>query len=717
MKHFTILLFLLFTSAAHGQTLKEFTLEQSVRKQWSDFYPEHTNGVSWIKGTAKYAFNSEDWQTLKSCDAKSGKITDVCNTTQLSEWTGAKFPWMNVMKWKDDHSFYTSTEGKYFLIDFVEKKATLIATMPEDADNTTLCMANNRVAYTVGDQLFFRGQKLGANDIVLNVETAIGEPTEGIVSGKAIARSEFGITNGIFWSNTGKYLGFYQKDESGVADYPLLDITTPTGSLVSIKYPMAGQTSEKSAAGIYNVASSKLLYIKPQGKEEDYVTNFSWGPGDTHFYVIEVDRGQNHAKVQKYNAETCAFEGTLIEEKNDKWVEPEHPLYFVSEHEFIYMSEKDGFMNLYLYKDDGTFVKQLTTNKWVATGIVGHDATGNVFFSGTGPNPTQNHYFKVNVATGVQTQLTQNGTHSATFSTDFKYFYDSMESHDTPNIETVCDGSGKKIRDVLKAGNPYINDGYKIGTSEIGTIKAGDGKTDLYYRLIKPSDFDPKKKYPVLVYVYGGPHAQMITDSWLDGANLWMYWMAEQDYLVFTVDNRGSGNRGFEFENVIHRNLGDAEMEDQMKGVEFLKSLPYVDGDRLAVHGWSYGGFMTTSLMLRKPGTFNCGIAGGPVTDWSYYEIMYGERYMDAPQENPEGYKKNRLMEYVGQLRGDLLLIHGTMDDVVVMQHNYALVKAFVDAGVQVDFFPYPMHKHNVGGKDRVHLMQKVLDYVIENNL
>ena len=219
-----------------------------------------------------------------------------------------------------------------------------------------------------------------------------------------------------------------------------------------------------------------------------------------------------------------------------------------------------------------------------------------------------------------------------------------------------------------------------------------------------------------MVYVYGGPHAQMITNSFLDGASLWMYWMAQQGYLVFTVDNRGSANRGFEFESVIHQRLGLHEIDDQIKGVEYLKSLPYVDTNRLALHGWSYGGFMTTSTMLRKPDVFKVGVAGGPVTDWEYYEIMYGERYMDTPSENKSGFDENKTMNHVKNLKGKLLLIHGTSDDVVVMQHSLSLMKAFIEAGKQMDFFAYPMHKHNVLGKDRVHLMQKVLDYIIENN-
>ena len=435
-----------------------------------------------------------------------------------------------------------------------------------------------------------------------------------------------------------------------------------------------------------------------------------------YFYIAEVNRDQNRMRLNKYAAANGALVKTLFEETNDKWVEPEHPVYFVNDNQFIWMSERDGFMNLYLYDDNGNLIKQLTKNKWVTQSILGHDAAGNVYFQGTGENSMETHCFVVNLTSGKQEQLTEGaGTHNVSFSADYSLMFDAMSSFSIPNKEIIYNVSKRKLaREITNAPNPYA--GVKMGTAEYGTIKAGDGKTDLNYRLIKPSNFDASKKYPVMVYVYGGPHAQMITNSWLGGADLWMYWMAEQGYLVYTVDNRGSDNRGFEFESVIHRQLGTAELEDQMAGVKHLKSMSCVDSDRLAIHGWSYGGFMTTSLMLRQPGTFNVGVAGGPVTDWKYYEIMYGERYMDRPEDNVDGYAKNSLSNYASDLEGELLLIHGTSDDVVVMQHSLTLVQAFIEAGVQMDFFPYPMHEHNVRGKDRVHLMEKVLNYIIENN-
>lgn len=356
----------------------------------------------------------------------------------------------------------------------------------------------------------------------------------------------------------------------------------------------------------------------------------------------------------------------------------------------------------------------MTSNKFQLREIIGSNTAGNeIYFKATGENGTNMLAYKVDLK-GKQTLITKDaGVHNVVISNDGNWFFDEYSNHTTPSKSVLYDKS-LKAKTLLESANKYV--GYEMGTADIKTIKSADGTTDLFTRLIKPSNFDPNKKYPVLVYVYGGPHAQLITNSYLDGANLWMYWMAEQGYLVFTVDNRGSDNRGVAFESVIHGRLGVNEMDDQLKGVDYLKSLPYVDSNRLAVHGWSFGGFMTTSLMLRKPDVFKVGVAGGPVTDWKYYEVMYGERYMDTPSENQKGFDEANTLNYAKDLQGKLLLIHGTNDDTVLMQQNFVLVKKFVEVEKQVDFFPYPMHKHNVQGKDRVHLIRKVLDYVIEYN-
>jgi dipeptidyl-peptidase-4 len=704
MKKFSLYIILTFIGFSL-MAQKELTLPDAVMNQYRAYYPTHTTMFTWIPGSQDYAYLSADYQTLMRGSVKSDKANAVITSAEIEKITGERAGYVNVISWKDATSFYTMTSGQLFLINTTTKTGEAVGGFPNSAENHDVATNTKNMAYTVENQLY-----------ISSLSYPVSQVPGSVVSGQAIARSEFGITKGTFWSNSGTILAYYQKDESQVADYPLLNIDTPTGSLNSIKYPMAGQRSEFSGVSVYDLGKGTTVNIIPTGDREDYLTNFGWGPNDTYFYIAEVNRDQNRMRLNKYATANGALVKTLFEETNDKWVEPEHPVYFVNDNQFIWMSERDGFMNLYLYDDNGNLIKQLTKNKWVTQSILGHDAAGNVYFQGTGENSMETHCFVVNLTSGKQEQLTEGaGTHNVSFSADYSMMFDAMSSFSIPNKEIIYNVSKRKlVREITNAPNPYA--GVKMGTAEYGTIKAGDGKTDLNYRLIKPSNFDASKKYPVMVYVYGGPHAQMITNSWLGGADLWMYWMAEQGYLVYTVDNRGSDNRGFEFESVIHRQLGTAELEDQMAGVKHLKSMSFVDGDRLAVHGWSYGGFMTTSLMLRQPGTFNVGVAGGPVTDWKYYEIMYGERYMDRPEDNVDGYAKNSLSNYASDLEGELLLIHGTSDDVVVMQHSLTLVQAFIEAGVQMDFFPYPMHEHNVRGKDRVHLMEKVLNYIIENN-
>jgi dipeptidyl-peptidase-4 len=283
---------------------------------------------------------------------------------------------------------------------------------------------------------------------------------------------------------------------------------------------------------------------------------------------------------------------------------------------------------------------------------------------------------------------------------------------ETPNRITLLDAQGKAMKTLLDAPNPLQD--YKLGQIKLFSLKNKEG-IELNARMILPPDFDAHKKYPVIVYVYGGPHGQMITNSFLRGWPLWYQYMAERGYIIFTLDNRGTNNRGLAFEQAIYQHLGTKEVEDQMVGVNYLKKQSFVDSTRIGVHGWSYGGFMTISLMTRRPGVFKVAVAGGPVIDWRYYEVMYGERYMDTPQKNPEGYEEASLLNYVKNLQGKLLIIHGTVDPVVVWQNSLLYLRKAIDLQKQVDYFVYPGDEHNMHGKDRVHLYQKITDYFMEN--
>jgi dipeptidyl-peptidase-4 len=471
---------------------------------------------------------------------------------------------------------------------------------------------------------------------------------------------------------------------------------------------MAGQTSHTARVGIYDTTRDTTYYLKTTGPKDQYYTNFTFSPDGKKAYIAIVNRGQDKMQLNAYNAGTGAFEKTLFTEEDEAYVEPERPPIFLKDGRFLWFSERDGFDHLYLYKADGTLVSQITSGPFDVLDYHGQVDGGILVEVVEGLMSEALAIADLN--TGKLRKLTKDeSSFSVSFDSESKLFLVREQSMTLANDVYLMNVKGKKVLNLVEADDPLTE--YQMGDIELPVLEASEG-TKLQGRLIKPHDFDPDMKYPVIVYVYGGPHAQMITNNRTAGAPLWMFHAANRGYVIFTVDGRGSGHRGLAFEQSPFRNLGDVEMEDQLAGVDYLKTLPYVDSTKMAVHGWSYGGFMTTSLMLRQPGVFGVGVAGGPVTDWSLYEIMYTERYMDTPLENPEGFEKARLNQYVENLQGDLLLIHGLDDDVVVPQHSYSLLESFVDAGVQVDFFVYPGHPHNVRGKDRIHLMTKVLDYI-----
>ncbi len=692
------LIFLFLSISAISFSQQKLTLEDAVLQQGRKFRADRMQGFQWVPNTQQYVFFGENGKKLMTADIKDSKGAERLTLNDINSTLATDIKSFYGMEFVNDDNVFLSNSNKYYNYNIKSKTGKMLAQVDSTAENITVSPDKNNFAYTLKNNLFV--QKAGNSAIAVT-----NDKDDAIVSGQFFARNEFGISGGIFWSPKSTHVAFYQKDQTEVADYPLLNINTTPGTVDMIKYPMIGQKSEKPRVGIYDIANNKTIYITPMGKSDDYLTNLSWTPDGKFVIIAELNREQNDMHLNLFDATTGKLERTLLEETDPAWVEPEHPAFFPNKNnnDFIWISERDGFNNLYLYSIDGKLIRKLTNNKFVLKEITGSSPDGKeIFFTATGINPTNTLLYKVDL-NGKQSLITKDlGTHNVSMSTDGKYIFDEFSNHTTPSKSLLYDVKGKSTT-LLESKNKY--EGYTIGTADIGTIKSADGKTELVTRLIKPSNFDASKKYPVLVYVYGGPHAQMITNSYLDGASLWMYWMAEQGYLVFTVDNRGSANRGTAFEKVIHAQVGNNEIADQMKGVEYLKSLPYVDTKRLAIHGWSYGGFMTVSMMLRQPGVFNVGVAGGPVTDWRYYEVMYGERYMDTPAENPKGFEESSTLNYVKNLQGKLLLIHGTIDDVVVMQHGEMLLKKFIEAEKQVDFFAYPMHKHNVLGKDRLHLI------------
>ncbi len=537
-----------------------------------------------------------------------------------------------------------------------------------------------------------------------------------IVYGQAVHRNEFGIEKGTFWSPDGQKLAFYRMDQSMVTDYPQVDLFERVAKHTPDKYPMAGMTSHKVTIGIADTTADsdgKSVYLNVGDPTDRYFTNIQWAPDGKSIYLFEVNRDQNNTSLDQYSVETGEKMRTLYEEKDEKYVEPLHPISFLpwDNEKFLLWSQKDGYMHLYLMNTEGRMLKQLTKGAFVVSKIAGFcQKTKSVIILSNEIHPLQMNFFAVNIETGKRTLIDNGrGVHSGTLSESGLYLLDSYSEPDIPHNIDIINTQNKKRVNYLTAANPWA--GYKIPQYLSGSIKAADGITDLYYRMVRPADFDASKKYPTVVYVYGGPHAHNVDARWLWASRSWETYMAQKGYIIFILDNRGSENRGKDFEQVTFRHLGQEEMKDQMCGVEYLKSLPYVDADRLGVHGWSYGGFMTISLMTNYPDVFKVGVAGGPVIDWKWYEVMYGERYMDTPMSNPEGYAQASLLDKAKNLKGRLQIITGMNDPTVVPQHCLMFLNACSEAGTQPDFFAYPGEGHNMMGHKSVHLHQRITQY------
>jgi len=673
----------------------------------AEVYPEYLDNITWAGSDNNYSW--VDDENLMTGNVKNDKKDIIISLAKLNDFlNGLDKPQLKFfpeVKWINPKIFYFTHKNTVYTYNTGSSKLEVVFDYDSDAGNTDLESKNLRIAYTLGQNLFIKER---AKSVQVTFDSK-----EGVVNGKSVHRDEFGINKGTFWSPDGNFLAFYRMDESMVTNYPLVKIAPTPAVLLNARYPMAGMTSHHVTLGIYNLKSSKTIYLKTGEPQEQYLTNITWSPDEKYIYIAVVNRQQNNCKLNKYDVNTGEFISTLFEESHDKYVEPQHPLYFLngSSDKFVWLSRRDGFLHAYLYNTKGELINRVSSGKWEIDEVVGFDKNNaNMFFYANKDNPIGKEVFSVNLKTGIVKTLTNiKGFHNVEFSPGFKYFIDQFSnSKDVVNRYDVISSEGKFVKTLLNSRNPLQN--YAMGETSIFTLKSKDG-SDLYCRMITPPDMKEGRRYPVFFYVYGGPHSQLVTDKWLGGAGLFQNYMAQKGYVVFTMDNRGTARRGADFEQAIFRDLGTVEMADQLIGLDYLKKQKFVDADRIGLHGWSYGGFMTLIMTLRNPGVFKASVAGGPVTDWKYYEVMYGERYMDTPAENPDGYENSKVMNYAGDLQGRLLLIHGAMDSTVVWQHSKVLLQKFIDEGKLVDYFIYPEQAHNMRGKAALHLYRKIEQY------
>ena len=706
------LLLLLLMTPVTAQNKKSFTLDDLMwgGSNYWNLQPKSYSAAFWgdklVKlsvDDAALAFNEKGkdagMKRLFTVEDVNAAL-DTARVGKVYNILYASFPYA------DRTEVLLSTSKQRFLYDWATRKVVWQQPTTAGTQHSEFCAASKSEAYVKDWNLFVRTADGKAHQVSK-------DGTRQLQYGMSVHRNEFGIEKGTFFSPSGKLLAFYRMDQSMVTDFPLIDISPRVAQLAPEAYPMAGMTSHKVQVGIYNPETETTVYLQTGDPTDRYFTNIAWSPDEKTVYVIELPRTQDKAELVAYDAATGRRGAVLYTETNPKYVEPMHPIVFLpwDADKFIYQTRRDGYNHLYLMSVSGGEPKQLTKGEFEVLQFLGfHAASKSVIIKSNEASPIRHNLYAVNLKTLKRTLLDNGrGTHRATLSAGGAWLLDRWSAPDTfRQTELVSTGGAKSV--VLQTdGTPWKD--YEVPEISGGTIKAADGKTDLYYRLVKPVGFDPAKKYPAVVYVYGGPHAHNVDESWNYLMRPWEAYMAQKGYVVFVVDNRGSENRGFEFESATFRHLGEVEMEDQMKGVEFLTSLPYVDKDRLGVHGWSFGGFMTTNLMCSHPDVFKVGVAGGPVIDWKYYEVMYGERYMDTPQENPEGYERCSLLNKAKNLKGRLQIIVGLNDGTCVLQHSLAFLRACEDAGTQPDYFVYPGQEHNMMGSDMVHLHERITRY------
>ena len=735
IKYLSTLLFGLFASlTVSAQQQKEFTLEDLNfgGKNFHNMVPKNRYCTWWGDQLVR-----QDASECYLVDKSSGKETKLFSLNEINQWISntkdikvrslynAQFP-------NADRSEVVLGNGrKVYVVDF--KKHSLVSSHEIGEGDNVLEMNYKSGAMAVlrDNNLFMR---LGAKEWQLSKDGS-----REIVYGQSVHRDEFGIHKGTYFSNSGTKLAFYRMDQSMVTDYPQVDIPeidyfkhpetqTCCAKAAPDKYPMTGEISHKVTVGVFDTKTGNTVYLKAGDPTDRYFTNIAWSPDDKTIYMFELNRDQNDCRLVSYDATTGEKTGELYRETDEKYVEPQHPIMFLpwDNTKFLMQSQKDGYNHLYLctlgkygsrmaHNTESLEIKQLTSGKWVVLEVLGFNAKRkSVVIASNELSPIQRNIFVVDTRSGKRALMDEGGEgwHTATLSTSGQYIFDRYTTPTVPrNIAIVNTENGKRVS-YFKADDPWK--GYKVPEYSCGTVKAADGKTDLYWRMVKPTNFDPNKKYPTIIYVYGGPHAHNVDASYHYGSRGWETYMASKGYLLFILDNRGSENRGKEFEQATFRQLGQEEMKDQMKGVEYLKSLPYVDADRIGVHGWSFGGFMTISLMTNYPEVFKVGVAGGPVIDWHWYEVMYGERYMDTPQTNPEGYKKTSLLYKAKDLKGRLQIITGYNDATVVPQHCLTFLKACIAAGTQPDFFVYPGEPHNMRGHQSTHLHERISQYFFD---
>ncbi len=696
------------------------------------FSPETVRGINWMNDGQYYTSQVHDdtsyYEHILKYDITSGNVVDtlVNGANLMLKDEPVALTFMDYALSPDEQKvllatelepiYRRSTKAYYYLYDIANNTFEPLAAGDKQS-YATFSPDGSKVAFARDNNLFI----VTLADMSVKQVTQSGQKNK-IINGSTdwVYEEEFGFAQAFYWSPKSDKLAFLTFDESAVKEYDMQWWGGLYPTEDKFKYPKAGEQNSVVGVSVYQLAKDKTTTMDI-GKEKDmYLPRVQWTQDDNVLSVIRLNRLQNQMELLHANASTGQTT-TILTEKSKTYVDIEfndNLTYLKNGKQFIHSNEEDGYKHLYLYDMQGNLIRQITQGNWEVSSFLGIDEQkGLLYYLSTEVSPLQRQLYSINIQGKKKQRLTrQAGTYDANFSPDFRYYIQYYGASQQPlRISLHQAPSGKQVR--MIEDNKALQQNlatYNLGKKEFFTFTTDD-QVQLNGYMIKPADFDSTKQYPVLMYVYGGPGSQTVTDDWISQREAWFYFLAQKGYIVASIDNRGTGGRGKDFRQVTYTNLGKYEVQDQIAGAKYLGSLPYIDQKRVGIWGWSYGGYMTLLSLLMGNDVFTMGVAVAPVTNWRFYDTVYTERYLQTPQLNAEGYDKYSPINHAAKLEGDLLLIHGTGDDNVHFQNSIEMVDALVAEGKQFESFYYPNRNHGIyGGNTRMHLFNMITDFVLK---
>lgn len=725
-----LLLFVLFigwiVQPASAQKQKSVTFQHIFD---NTFTPESIQNINWMQNGRYYTTLEQTPRNieLRKYDILSGDYEVIVASTDLKIKGRDKPILMQGYQFSADESkiliktdvesiWRRSTRENYFIYNIETGKVKRLTESDQKQQYAKFSPKGDKAAFVQDNNLYWVDLKTG-EEIAVTTDGKFNKIINGATDW--VYEEEFGIAKAWYWSPNGKKIAFYRFDETRVKEFVMTEWGDLYPGLTRFKYPKAGEKNSIVKIGVYDLESGNTTWMDIGSENDQYIPRINWTKDPNTLAIRRMNRLQNKQDLMLADVNTGDTEIVKTETSN-AWIDVNDNLRFLENGEqFIYTSEESGYNHIYLYDMNGELIRQITKGNWEVTNYLGYDEdSGRIYYVSTEESPLQRHLYSIGIdGTGKKKMSDGEGWHNINMSRDYKYYIDTFSDPTTPPKYTLHKGNGKPVR--LLEDNGALQDTlseYQLPKKEFISIPLSQATLNGY--ILKPHDFDPEKEYPVLFYVYGGPGSQTVTKSFSSGQRaMWHRYLTSQGYIVASVDNRGTGARGRDFEKQLYKKLGQYEVEDQIDAAKFLiEKYDYIDEERLGMWGWSYGGFLSTLVLAQGGDVFNTAIAVAPVTSWQFYDTIYTERFMQTPQMNPSGYTQGAPLTYADQIDGDYLLVHGTGDDNVHFQNTVEFVNELVEAGVQFETMFYPNRTHGIyGGNTRKHLFRKLNNFILEN--